>query len=203
MSGRDVMPVSEAQIAVAAGLSLFDARGNRIRFGALFELEKTVVVFIRHFFCVSCQKYVSNLTAVRPDALERAGTKIVIVGCGDWLLVKNYCRLTCGKPHPLISYYADPNRNIYRALGISTQSTHNNKRRGRCILMNTVRSVMSFLRNPLHIGRQGSSSQLGGAFIVGPNNKCSFAHYMQHAEDHINVPELIRKAGVRIAYPQA
>jgi hypothetical protein len=39
--------IPEGKIAAAADLTVFDARGNRIRFGALFELERTVVVFIR------------------------------------------------------------------------------------------------------------------------------------------------------------
>jgi hypothetical protein len=36
------------------------------------------------------QDYVSQLTTVRSEALEQAGTKIVIIGCGDWLLIDNY-----------------------------------------------------------------------------------------------------------------
>jgi hypothetical protein len=61
------------------------------------------------------------------------------------------------------------------------------------------------LKKPLHIGKQGNFSQLGGEFILGPRtyhslflcqlsnllrsitlrkgNTCSFAHYMRHTED--------------------
>jgi hypothetical protein len=39
-------PLADTQVAAAADIEVFDARGNRIRFGALFELERTVVIFI-------------------------------------------------------------------------------------------------------------------------------------------------------------
>ena len=38
--------LTESHIAAAADIGVFDARGNKILFGALFELEKTIVVFI-------------------------------------------------------------------------------------------------------------------------------------------------------------
>lgn len=36
------------------------------------------------------QEYVSQLSTVRPEALESASIKLVIIGCGDWLLINNY-----------------------------------------------------------------------------------------------------------------
>jgi hypothetical protein len=42
----DAAVLAGTQIAAAAELSVFDARGNTIRFGSVFELEKTIVVFI-------------------------------------------------------------------------------------------------------------------------------------------------------------
>ena len=32
-----------------------------------------------------------QLASVRKDALEEANTRLVIIGCGDWKLIKNYC----------------------------------------------------------------------------------------------------------------
>lgn len=39
------------------------------------------------------------------------------------------------------------------------------------------------LKNPSLIGKQGKLSQLGGDFIFGPGNTCSFASRMRHTED--------------------
>lgn len=39
------------------------------------------------------------------------------------------------------------------------------------------------LQHPTLVGKQGNISQLGGDFILGPGNVCSFAHRMQNTED--------------------
>ena len=81
---------------------------------------------------------------MRSEALESAGTKIVIIGCGDWLLINNYrgmsssvhrstvspiqpkptshTELTNSINHPLISFYADPTRHVYRSMGLTAES---------------------------------------------------------------------------------
>ena len=46
----DTVLLPETKIAAAAELTVFDAQGNKIQFGALFELEKTIVVFISEYF---------------------------------------------------------------------------------------------------------------------------------------------------------
>lgn len=55
MPSTDDNTIGEEVIAAAAEISLFDASGNKIKFGSLFELQKTIVVFIRTwvslFYC--------------------------------------------------------------------------------------------------------------------------------------------------------
>ncbi|KAL1738248.1 hypothetical protein HDZ31DRAFT_51288, partial [Schizophyllum fasciatum] len=51
-------------------------------------------------------------------------------------------------------------------------------------------------KSPSLLGRQGKISQLGGEFVLGPGNVCSFASRMQHTEDHVEVAELLKEAGI-------
>ncbi|KAF4612413.1 hypothetical protein D9613_004593 [Agrocybe pediades] len=45
-------------IANAQELEIFDVNGSKVKFGSLFHDKKTIVVFIRHFFCgVGRMKY--------------------------------------------------------------------------------------------------------------------------------------------------
>ncbi len=38
-----------------------------------------------------------QLASVRKDALDAANARLVIIGCGDWQPIKNYCgELHCG-----------------------------------------------------------------------------------------------------------
>jgi len=67
-------------------------------------------------------------------------------------------------------------------------------------LSNILQSIWTGpLKNPALVGKQGNILQLGGEFIIGPGNQCTYAYRMQHTEDHTEVAELMQAAGV--TYP--
>ncbi|EMD31125.1 hypothetical protein CERSUDRAFT_69555 [Gelatoporia subvermispora B] len=186
-------------LAEASKLTVYDGFGNQVEFGSLFRDKKTVVVFIRHFFC---GQYVMQLASVPKESLEQAGVKVVIVGCGEWSLIKNYCETT-GYAGEL---YADPSRALYRTLGlienlnITPAGEEKRSYLTRSLLGNVMKSIWNGpLKSPQHIGKQGNISQLGADYILGPGQECTFASRMQHTEDHVEVAELMKHAGV--TYP--
>jgi len=195
--------VPDAQaLSEASKLTVYDSSGKEVEFGSLFRDRKTILVFIRHFFCGSCQQYVMQLASVRKDALEQAGAQIVIIGCGEWSLIKNYCDITGFSG----GMYADPSRALYRALGLiqNLDRTPAGKDKRSYLSQSYVGNVMKSiwngpLKNPQHIGKQGNITQLGADFILGPGVECTFASRMQHTEDHVEVADLMKQAGV--AYP--
>jgi hypothetical protein len=173
-----------------------------VPFGDIFADQKTIVVFIRHFFCGSCMQYVSQLTTVREDALKEAPAKMALVGCGDWGLIETYKKDTEFKGE----IYANPDRKLYDSLGLisNLQTTPKDEEKRsylkRGFLNNTLWSIWRGpFKNPSHIGKQGNISQLGGDFILGPGVTCSYMSRMRHTGDHVEVSELMKAAGV--AYP--
>ncbi|KAI0780580.1 AhpC/TSA antioxidant enzyme-domain-containing protein [Trametes elegans] len=194
-------PPTPDVLAKAAALSVYDNVGKEVTFGSLFHDQKTIVVFIRHFFCGNCQQYVIQLAAVRNDALDAANTRLVVVGCGDWKLIQSYREIT-GFPYAM---YADPSRALYNTFGLeeSLKRTPAGQARrsyiGGSFLGNVVKSIWGGLKNPLFVGKQGNISQLGGDFIFGPGETCSYASRMKHTEDHVEVADLMKEAGVE--YP--
>ncbi|KZP05557.1 hypothetical protein FIBSPDRAFT_1054036 [Athelia psychrophila] len=194
---------SDETITAAGNLQVFDKDGGKVQFGSLFETEKAIVVFIRHFFCGNCQEYVAQLASVSAEALAQAHTKIVVIGCGDYQPIKNYLGLTDFRG----DIYADPTRSLYHELGMTTESlqqTPAGEQRKSYLrtgaIANAFKSIWTGpLKNPALVGKQGNISQLGGDFIFGPGNLCSFASRMRHTEDHVEVADLMQTAGV--AYP--
>jgi len=203
MSAGPSSPAIDARaLETATDIHVFNDKGGKVRFGDLFADQKTVVVFVRHFFCGSCLQYVSRLATVRQDALEAAATKIVVVGCGEWSLIENYRKNTGFKGE----VYANPDRKLYDTLGLvsNLQTTPKGEERRsyltRSLLGGTLWSIWRGpLKNPLHIGKQGNISQNGGDFVFGPGTSCSYSSRMKHTEDHVEVPELMKAAGV--SYP--
>ncbi|KAI0049926.1 hypothetical protein FA95DRAFT_1514890 [Auriscalpium vulgare] len=190
-------------IDAAASVEVWNGKGEKVRFGSIFAEQKTIVVFIRHFFCGNCMQYVSQLTTVRKEALEEAGVKIALVGCGEWKLIENYKNDTGFEGE----IFANPDRKLYHALGMTVENldgTPSGTEKRSYLKQGIFKVTMSSiwrgpLKNPLHIGKQGSLTQLGGDFVFGPGVICSYSSRMQHTEDHVEVAQLMKEAGV--AFP--
>ena len=75
---------------------------------------KTVVFFIRHFWCGQCQDYMfASLGLLDPEAIAAAGIRVVIISNGSWKIIKSYRKLfNC--PFPI---YVDGPRRLYQLLG--------------------------------------------------------------------------------------
>ena len=187
-------------------VNVLNAEGEKIEFGKLLEegaeeRRKTVVVFVRHFFCGSCQDYVSVLATVRPEALAEANTKIIIVGCGDFQPIKFYSETTS---FPVSQIYANPTRELFTFL--NTTNTTKGAPAGQTPSYMTVGLPMNILRSMfravLNIGvasKGGPPSQNGGELVFDHEKRCTFANIMQHSQDHKEVADLMKEAGV--AFP--
>ncbi|KAK7437271.1 hypothetical protein VKT23_018716 [Stygiomarasmius scandens] len=180
-------------------LELFDAKGKKIKFNTIIAGKKVIVVFIRHFFCGSCQQYVEQLASVPKEKLEGANIGLVVVGCGDWQPITHYAEETGFKGE----IYAEPTRAIYRELGMisnmggTPQGEERKSYLKRGPLFNALRSIWRGpLSKPSLIGKQGNVAQLGGEFVFEPEKKCTFAYRMKHSEDHVEVVDLMKRAGV-------
>ncbi|TCD63781.1 hypothetical protein EIP91_004964 [Steccherinum ochraceum] len=197
----------------AKKLKVRDVDGTEFTFGSLIEKQDSIVVFIRHFFCGNCQYYTRQLAAIKPDALEKANKQLFIVGCGEPHLIKYYVRQT-GFKGPI---YADPSRTIFQTLGLIENLATTPKREPKKSYLPSsyVMSVLSSiwmkltdsinfdqqgpLKNPQDIGKSGKISQLGGEFIFTKDGQCTFGWRMRHTEDHFEVADLMREAGIE--YP--
>ncbi|KAH6910934.1 AhpC/TSA antioxidant enzyme-domain-containing protein [Coprinopsis sp. MPI-PUGE-AT-0042] len=204
---------TETQLADALKLEILDEAGAKVSFGSLIVGPgKVVVVFIRHFFCGLCQAYVENLAQVPQESLEAAGTKIIVVGCGDYQPIKAY-HTTTGFKGPV---YADPTRKLYQALGMTLENLKGrpaNEARpsylarlggGAWGLISRIAKGIwqGPLQNPGLIGKQGNLSQLGGEFVF-ENGACTFVNRMKNTEDHAPVEELMKLTGVQHTEPAA
>ena len=63
-----------SQLSFAASLPVYAEDGRKLLFRNVFEKQKTVVVFIRHFWCPNCQDYMTAVRdVVRPEMLIGGG----------------------------------------------------------------------------------------------------------------------------------
>ncbi|EIW67879.1 hypothetical protein TREMEDRAFT_18577, partial [Tremella mesenterica DSM 1558] len=112
---------TKSQLWEAAMCFVRDEEGQLVPFQNLFPLTettyhppKTIVFFIRHFWCGQCQDYtLASLGLLDPDALARKNIRVVVISNGSWKIIKAY-RKVFNCPFPI---YVDGPRRLYGLLG--------------------------------------------------------------------------------------
>ncbi|KAI0360229.1 hypothetical protein OH77DRAFT_1394408 [Trametes cingulata] len=195
------------QIARAAPLTVIAQNGLRVPFGELFKERKTIVCFIRHFWCAMDQDYMYSISRnVDFEALKRAGIDFIIIGNGSHGMIKSY-RHIFRSPIPM---YTDPTLRLYAALGMTlrTNDPGPDSEKGDYIRHGVIGGIAMVVRNALRVGmpvweKGGDATQLGGEFVFGPGLNCSFAHRMTTTRAHAPVLDVLMGAGYHFSIPTA
>ncbi|PPQ64609.1 hypothetical protein CVT26_002007 [Gymnopilus dilepis] len=214
------------QLAHAAYLPVTCEDGSQVSFGSLFDKTRTIVVFIRHFWCPLCQDYMSSLKSiVKPEMLsawpegdENGGdlksrlVSFVVIGNGAPGMIHKY-RQIFGLPFKV---YTDPSLAIYQALGMGRDGRRGqHQHRASSVDLSTGCNCKSYVKHGLVgglamvVGRAikvgmpvwengGDVDQLGGEFIFGPGLKCSYAHRMQTPKGHAPIEDVLSAAGIDV-----
>ncbi|KAL8942924.1 MAG: hypothetical protein Q9216_001399 [Gyalolechia sp. 2 TL-2023] len=190
-----------------ADLPVLDLNGKPHPFKSLYksnnnEHSRTLIIFIRHFFCGNCQEYLRSLsTSITPDALEAlpTPTKILIIGCGQPDLIPMYARETeC--PYPI---YADPSKKLYAQLGMIRTLNLGPKSpeyMQYSLPSAVVRAIYQSLKAGRGVFKGGDYWQVGGEFLF-EDGGVSWCHRMRNTRDHAEIPETRRRLGLDGAKP--
>ncbi|KKZ65352.1 hypothetical protein EMCG_01280 [[Emmonsia] crescens] len=112
---------SESILKDVAKIPILDVDGNEVLFEDVYKpsgqgkKKRTLIIFVRHFFCGSCQDYVSAVSSSIPAPSQLpTDTAVAIVGCGASSLISIYADITkC--PFPI---YTDPTRCLHALFGM-------------------------------------------------------------------------------------
>ncbi len=117
-----IHPPSMLQLFEASQCLVYNQEGQEVLFGDLFKKRRTLVCFLRHWWCGFCQQFAMSVRNIDPLPLKKANLDFVIVGQGDWHVIKAY-REVMQVQYPM---FADPKRNVYRALGMTLRTNDAN-----------------------------------------------------------------------------
>ncbi|KAI5475059.1 hypothetical protein MNV49_002051 [Pseudohyphozyma bogoriensis] len=192
------VPPTPKELAVASQLEVQDENLNKVKLGDIYKDQKTIVIWIRRFYCSSCQDYVAYLSVkVTPAMLNAAGVKLAIIGCRGAELIKPYRELL----ETPFDVYADPDAKTYKALGMTMRTLKTANKNPEYINRSFANLFAVSIVNLFKIGgfftaKHGDAAQLGGDFILGPGETCSFVRRMSNSQDHTPLAELMAAAGV-------
>ncbi|KAL8286206.1 hypothetical protein RQP46_004694 [Phenoliferia psychrophenolica] len=194
-------PPTPQELEAAAGLTVTNEDGQEVLLSSLYAEQKTVCIWIRHFYCGLCQDYISYLgTKITPAMLDEAGVKLIIIGCGDSAMIKPY-RALLETPFPI---YADMSKKTYVALGMTLRTLDQGGpgnvpeylKRG--ALGNVLVSIVNAFKLGKLSSKSGDIKQLGGEFVLGPGNVCRYTHRMENTKGHAPLAELLAEVGVTV-----
>jgi len=196
---------SREQLRHAASLFVVAQNGLRVQFGELFKDRKTVVIFIRHFWCPADQDYMYSIArGVDPDALKRANIDLVVVGLGSPAMIRSYKQIF----RMPFAIYTDPTLRLHAALGMTrkSQDPGYDTDRGEYVRHGPLGGLAMVVRNAIRVGmpvweKGGDVSQLGGEFVLGPDLSCMYTHRMKTTRSHLPILHILGAAGIR-AFPQ-
>lgn len=204
---------TEAQLSQASALPVVTQSGIRVPFGSLFANQRTIVIFIRHFWCPLCQDYIACLTSLVDrtrlcqikDPLTNQAVDLVVLSNGSHTLIQKYKQIF-GMDYQM---YTDPNCAVYDALGMSktyelactpTAAKPPKPARSPYVRRGPIGGLTMVVLRALRVGmpvweRGGDMRQLGGEFVFGPGLRCTYAHRMQTPQGHSSILDILDAAG--------
>ncbi|NXN45663.1 AAED1 protein, partial [Rhinoptilus africanus] len=158
---------------------------------------------LQNFLCYTCKEYVEDLAKVPKAFLQEANVRLIVIGQSSYHHIKPFCSLT-GYTHEM---YVDPQREIYKTLGMKRGESNNISGILRfCLvrsphvksntLLGSIRSVWRAMTGPA-FDFQGDPAQQGGALILGPGNEVHFLHLDKNRLDHVPINTVLQLAGVK------
>ncbi|KAF9223705.1 hypothetical protein BS17DRAFT_781090 [Gyrodon lividus] len=190
------------QLMDAASCLVIAENGLRVPFGELFRDQKTIVIFVRHFWCPLCQDYMFSVASnVHLKLLKQADINLVVIGNGSYNMIKSYRQIF----RTAFTFYTDPSLRLHKALGMTlrTLEPKSQRKRGGYVRHGHVSGIAMVFKNALRVGmpvweKGGDPTQLGGEFILGPGATASYAHRMPNARSHAPIMHVLAAAGLGV-----
>lgn len=185
-----------ATLAAVQNIPVYDADGNAIPFGSLYDPDhaphqRQLIIFVRWFYCGACQAFVKALT--RGISMEDyfnipTPTSMVIISCGQPDLIPQYVKLTDNCPFTILT---DPTRELFKKLGMRWSVSLGPQRPDYMkdisvmkVLKNQIRDVSSSIKDAdgirkRDVFRGGNMLQIGGEFLF-EDGQVIWCHRMRH-----------------------
>ncbi|CAN9160812.1 unnamed protein product [Alternaria alternata] len=166
------LPTAE-ELSEALKIDVYDRKGKTKALGDLVKGQRTVLVFIRHFF--------------------------LVVGCGSHQPIDTYATNSSSK-YPI---YTDPTLRLHKLFKFKSNLAEGKAGNEQRDYMRNAGSTMSrifggikgALGNLQHVNSVGPKALNGGEVVLSADGECEYMYRMQNTVDHTNIAELAKMIG--------
>ncbi|CAI9637581.1 hypothetical protein GT037_008583 [Alternaria burnsii] len=192
------LPTAE-ELSEALKIDVYDRDGKTKALGDLVKGQRTVLVFIRHFWCLNCQAYVRCISESIPLSNLPANTQILVVGCGSYQPIDTYATNSSSK-YPI---YTDPTLRLHKlfkfksnlAEGKAGDEQRDYMRNAGSTMSRIFGGIKGALGNLQHVNSVGPKALNGGEVVLSADGQCEYMYRMQNTVDHTNISELAKMIG--------
>ncbi|KAL1794138.1 hypothetical protein ACET3X_007559 [Alternaria dauci] len=191
-------PTAE-ELSEALKIDVYDREGKTRTLGDLVKGQRTVLVFIRHFWCLNCQAYVRCMSESIPPSNLPSNTQILVVGCGSYQPIDTYAVKSSSK-YPI---YTDPTLRLHKlfqfksnlAEGKAGDEQRDYMRNAGSTVSRIFGGIKGALGDLQHVNSVGPKALNGGEVVLSADGECEYIYRMQTTVDHTNISELAKIIG--------
>ncbi|CAN9407813.1 unnamed protein product [Alternaria alternata] len=166
------LPTAE-ELSEALKIDVYDREGKTKALGDLVRGQRTVLVFIRHFF--------------------------LVVGCGSYQPIDTYATNSSSK----YAIYTDPTLRLHKlfkfksnlAEGKAGDEQRDYMRNAGSTMSRIFGGIKGALGNLQHVNSVGPKALNGGEVVLSADGECEYMYRMQNTVDHTNIAELAKMIG--------
>ena len=180
------LSVGRAVPARLADAVVTDRAGDTARLGDAWKDGPALLVFLRHFACLTCHEHVTMLMPRVPE-LRTLGLTVVFVGNGEPRYIDAFIERTGVLPE-LVEVVTDPSLRAFEAAGMLHGFW---TAFGFRAVLNVVKAfLMGFRQKAI----EGDNLQQGGMVVVDGEGKVVFEHADRVTGDHADTGDVLHAA---------
>ncbi|KAF2397663.1 hypothetical protein EJ06DRAFT_558664 [Trichodelitschia bisporula] len=194
-------PPSAEALAAADTIPIFSAPGTSTPFRDIYaadDIDRHLVIFVRHFFCGICQDFLASFSHTIPPSSLPPRTRITIIGPGSPTLIPSYLSAT-SSPYTLLS---EPTGQLYDVLGFIRTLSLGDKKPSyvkRSMLVGSLASIAQAFGTGREMLKGGEFDRNGGEILwVRKEDEWNveWIHRMRNTRGHAEIDTLKQVLGV-------
>lgn len=151
---------SKIDILTLNRLKIINEKNEQVLISSLWKESPAVIIFIRHFGCISCRAHVEQVWS-KKEQIKKNGTKIAFIGSGASYLISQFKSEFGITDAPI---YTDPTLKTFDACGLLHIDTET-------LDSSSLEKISEFEKKGYaltQMNNDGSDSQLGGVLAMKP-----------------------------------
>lgn len=160
-------------IVALVNAQVYPMTGKPFRLGTIWQKQKTMLIFLRHFACIACRAHAVQVWQDRAK-YQKAGVQLVFIGNGLPQYIEGFIQELGLEGATILT---DPSLLSYRAVGFKKGFAAVVQPRS---AINAVKLALAGHSQKMPSEAAGTNWQLGGAVLVSTDGKILY-HYISEA----------------------